>query len=91
MDFVVIGGSGPTGSKVVDTLVEHGHQPVPASPPNFKSESPSIPADSDAYIPVRVRSAPFRRIDARLPSDGTAFVVNGQQLLRLELDFESRG
>jgi uncharacterized protein YbjT (DUF2867 family) len=32
MKIVVIGGSGLIGSKVVNTLREHGHQAVPASP-----------------------------------------------------------
>jgi uncharacterized protein YbjT (DUF2867 family) len=32
MKIVVIGGTGALGSKVVDTLRGHGHDPVPASP-----------------------------------------------------------
>ena len=32
MKIVVIGGSGLIGSKVVNKLAEHGHNPVPASP-----------------------------------------------------------
>ena len=60
--------------------------------PYFQSESPSIPADSDAYIPVRVTEAlrPDGSMLVYLPT-GTAFVVNGQHLLRLDLNREGPG
>ena len=32
MKIVVIGGTGLIGSKLVSTLREHGHEPVPAAP-----------------------------------------------------------
>src|SRR5262245_55292672 len=32
MKIVVIGGTGLVGSKLVEKLQEHGHEPVPASP-----------------------------------------------------------
>jgi hypothetical protein len=57
--------------------------------PYLESESPSIPANADAYIPVRVTEAlrPDGSMLVYLP-DGTAFVVNGQHLLRLDPDRE---
>ena len=52
--------------------------------PYLETESPSIPTNSDAYIPVRVPDEP--RHDGSmlvyLP-DGTGFVVNSRHLLRL--------
>ena len=55
--------------------------------PYPESESPSIPTNADAYIPVRVTEAP--RSDGSMLvylRDGTALVVNSRHLLRLDPD-----
>jgi hypothetical protein len=53
--------------------------------PYIERESPSIPADFDAYLPVRVPEEPRSdgSVIVYLP-DGTGFVVNSHHLLRLE-------
>ena len=54
--------------------------------PYLESESPSIPANYDAYIPVRVPEGPRPDgyLNVYLP-DGTGLVVNSRHLLRLGL------